>query len=123
VLRWSALAVLTSVVLFVVAPSAGVSIAVAILWGAAGALGIPTALQLAGAGGGDPARRIAVVTTCMYVAYLAGPPAIGLLGELVPVPVALLVLLPPLGAVILMSAHLRRDVASDRTSALIEEQP
>jgi len=58
-----------------------VAMAGAALWGLGTALGFPVGMSAAG---DDPARapaRVSVVATVGYLAFLAGPPLIGFLGE------------------------------------------
>lgn len=52
-----------------------------ILWGLGTSLGFPVALSTAGDSGPHPAKRVATVSTIGYLAFLAGPPALGILGE------------------------------------------
>ena len=52
-----------------------------VLWGLGASLGFPVALSAASASGPDGAARVSVVATIGYVAFLAGPPVIGVLGE------------------------------------------
>ena len=55
----------------------------AVLWGLGASLGFPVGMS---AGADDPARsaaRVAVVSTIGYVAFLAGPPMVGLLADAV----------------------------------------
>ncbi|GAA2089986.1 MFS transporter [Kitasatospora saccharophila] len=68
-----------------------------LLWGLGTALGFPLALSAAGESGPDTTGRIALTSRIGYVALLAGPPVLGLLGERLGlraamVPVLLLVL-------------------------------
>ncbi|WP_158862318.1 MFS transporter [Leifsonia sp. AG29] len=98
VLRASTLVGILGVVLVSVAATPALQFVAAVVWGAGVALGIPTALQLAGRDPRLAAARISTVTTAMYIAYLAAPPAIGFLAGSVPTPVALLVVIPLLGA-------------------------
>ncbi len=101
-LRGSALLVMTGVLLFVggatVAGSGGaarpaglaIAAAAALAWGCGAALGFPVAMSAAS---DDPARsaaRVSVVASLGYVAFLAGPPVLGLLGDRVGVVRALL---------------------------------
>ncbi|GAB2825308.1 MFS transporter [Actinocorallia aurea] len=65
--------------------------AAVILWGLGAALGFPVALSAAGESGPDSAARVALVSTIGYVAFLAGPPALGYLGETVGLRGAMLV--------------------------------
>jgi MFS family permease len=55
----------------------------AVLWGLGASLGFPVGMS---AGADDPARsaaRVAVVSSIGYVAFLAGPPVVGLLADAV----------------------------------------
>ncbi|MER5888843.1 MFS transporter [Streptomyces sp. NPDC001941] len=68
-----------------------------LLWGLGTALGFPLALSAAAESGPDEAGRVALTSRIGYVALLAGPPVLGLLGEhhglrTAMVPVLLLVL-------------------------------
>lgn len=53
-----------------------------VLWGLGTSLGFPIAISAAGASGGNTTGRVRVVTFCGYIAFLVGPPFLGLLGEL-----------------------------------------
>ena len=89
--RWGAVLVALGVAGVVggaqLVPSAGrglalvLGIAGALAWGAGAALGFPVGMSAAA---DDPARaaaRVSVVSSIGYVAFLAGPPALGLLGD------------------------------------------
>lgn len=52
-----------------------------ILWGLGTSLGFPVALSEAGASGPDPTKRVATVSIIGYLAFLVGPPALGVVGE------------------------------------------
>jgi fucose permease len=81
VLRISALTALGGLALFVFGPGLGTAMAGAVLWGLGTALGFPVGMSAAA---DDPARaaaRVSVVASIGYVAFLAGPPLIGLLGN------------------------------------------
>ena len=54
--------------------------AAAALWGVGVALAFPLFLSAAGEGA-NPARRVSLVATCGYIAFLVGPPALGFLGQ------------------------------------------
>ncbi|MCU6481107.1 MFS transporter [Arthrobacter sp. A2-55] len=74
-------AALVGLVLFVVAPNVWLAGIGAVLWGAGAALGFPMGMSAAA---DDPARaaaRVSVVSTIGYVAFLAGPPLLGFLGD------------------------------------------
>jgi len=94
-LRGSAVLVMAGILVFVAGASVtgtgtgsgnralGLAMAVvaALAWGAGAALGFPVAMSAAS---DDPARsaaRVSVVASLGYVAFLAGPPFLGLLGD------------------------------------------
>ncbi|MFC8125630.1 MFS transporter [Streptomyces sp. NPDC057302] len=52
-----------------------------LLWGLGTSLGFPLALSAAGESGPDATGRVALTSRIGYVALLAGPPALGFLGE------------------------------------------
>lgn len=52
-----------------------------ILWALGISLGLPLALSAAAESGDDPSARVSAVATIGYLALLAGPPSLGLLGE------------------------------------------
>ena len=100
VLRGGALLVILGVLLVVgggrLVPVIGTAAALAVAtvgvvaWGAGGALGFPVGMSAAS---DDPVRsavRVGVVSTVGYTAFLAGPPLLGLLGDVVGVANALL---------------------------------
>ncbi|MGW7072899.1 MFS transporter [Streptomyces sp. NPDC054855] len=68
-----------SLVSFVDSPvAAGCAV---LLWGLGTSLGFPLALSAAGESGPDTAGRVALTSRIGYLALLAGPPALGFLGE------------------------------------------
>ncbi|MFC8303540.1 MFS transporter [Specibacter sp. NPDC057265] len=72
---------LLGLVLFVVAPNIWLAGLGAVFWGAGAAMGFPVGMSAAA---DDPARaaaRVSVVSTIGYVAFLAGPPLLGFLGD------------------------------------------
>ncbi|GAA3342890.1 MFS transporter [Curtobacterium pusillum] len=69
------------VLLVVVSPDPVLTAAAAGVWGLGIALGFPLAVSAAGDHPTDGDRRVSVVATAGYVAFLAGPPALGFLGE------------------------------------------
>ncbi|MBA8990938.1 MFS family permease [Curtobacterium pusillum] len=69
------------VLLVVVSPNPVLTAAAAGVWGLGIALGFPLAVSAAGDHPTDGDRRVSVVATAGYVAFLAGPPALGFLGE------------------------------------------
>lgn len=52
-----------------------------VCWGLGAALGFPLALSAAAEGGGNSAQRVGAVAVLGYVAILVGPPALGWIGE------------------------------------------
>lgn len=81
VLRVSAAVAAVGLALVVVGPSLLVAFAGMVMWGLGTALGFPVGMSAAA---DDPARaagRVSAVATIGYVAFLAGPPLIGVLGS------------------------------------------
>lgn len=66
---------------FILAPSPGLAICGAVLWGFGSALGFPIGMSAAGDDPRTAARNIGVVATIGYAASLAGPPLLGLTGD------------------------------------------
>ena len=67
--------------LFVFGTSLPVAIVGAALWGLGTALGFPVGMSAAGDDPRHAAGRVSVVASIGYVAFLAGPPLIGFLGD------------------------------------------
>lgn len=62
----------------------GAAAAAVVLWGLGASLGFPVALSAAGAGARHPdeaAARVSFAATIGYIAFLVGPPVLGVLGE------------------------------------------
>jgi fucose permease len=81
VLRVTAVLGLAGLLLVLLGGSPAVALAGAVLWGLGASLGFPVGMSAAA---DDPARaavRVSVVSSIGYVAFLAGPPLIGLLAE------------------------------------------
>ncbi|MFT4307443.1 MAG: MFS transporter [Microbacterium sp.] len=81
VLRVLAVAAVAGLLLFILAPATPLVFAGAALWGVGASLGFPLGMSAAG---DDPARaaaRVSAAATIGYVAFLAGPPALGLISE------------------------------------------
>jgi MFS family permease len=79
------------VLLVVVSPNPVLTAAAAGIWGLGIALGFPLAISAAGDHPTDGDRRVSVVATAGYIAFLAGPPALGFLGEHLGLQAAMLV--------------------------------
>ena len=90
VLRISLGAALAGLLVFAFAPNLPLAFAGAVLWGAGAALGFPMGMSAAADDPVRAAERVSVVSTLGYVAFLAGPPFLGFLGEHVGIRNALL---------------------------------
>ncbi|GIJ73420.1 MFS transporter [Virgisporangium ochraceum] len=98
---------IAGVVLFVFAPSPWLAFVGTLLWGLGSSLGFPVGMS---AGGDDPRRaagRVSVIASIGYCAFLAGPPAIGFLGDRVTVLRALVVVAALLGLAALIASTVR----------------
>ncbi|WP_082072223.1 MFS transporter [Pseudarthrobacter chlorophenolicus] len=58
-----------------------VAAAAVLLWGFGASMGFPLAISAAGGDHPDASARVAFVATMGYVAFLVGPPVLGLVGE------------------------------------------
>ncbi|WP_123291853.1 MFS transporter [Curtobacterium sp. PhB78] len=79
------------VLLVVVSPSPVVTAIAAAVWGLGIALGFPLAISAAGDHPTDGDRRVSVVATAGYIAFLVGPPLLGFVGEHLGLQAAMLV--------------------------------
>ena len=79
--RLSAAVALAGLFLVVFGSSLGVAMVGALLWGLGTALGFPVGMSAAGDDPAHAAGRVSVVASIGYVAFLAGPPLIGFLGD------------------------------------------
>jgi MFS family permease len=84
VVRALALAGAVGAALFVFAPTP-LAFVGTLLWGAGIALGFPVGMSAAADDAASAAARVGVISSIGYCAFLAGPPAIGFLGEQVTV--------------------------------------
>ncbi|MHA7154353.1 MFS transporter [Arthrobacter sp. TMN-50] len=82
---------LVGLLLFVFAPTVPLAGVGAVLWGAGAALGFPMGMSAAADEPRHAAARVSVVSTIGYMAFLAGPPLLGFLGDIVGIRNALLV--------------------------------
>ena len=81
VLRAGALFAMAGVLVVVVGPSLATALIGIILWGLGAALGFPTGMSAAADEPRYAAGRVSTVATLGYVAFLAGPSLIGLIGN------------------------------------------
>jgi MFS family permease len=116
VIRTCAVVGAVGVVAVVLSPSPVVTAAAAVVWGLGIALGFPLAVSAAGDHPTDGDRRVSVVATAGYVAFLVGPPALGFLGEHLGLRVAMLVPLVLLVVTVLIASAAGRQPSTARTS-------
>ncbi|MEU1577532.1 MFS transporter [Streptomyces collinus] len=93
VMRVSAVAGALGLLLVIASDNAVVAGFSVLLWGLGASLGFPLALSAAGESGSAETARVSLVATIGYVAFLVGPPGLGLLGEHVGLRAAMLVVL------------------------------
>ncbi|MFE7415719.1 MFS transporter [Rhodococcus sp. NPDC057529] len=79
--RWSAVLAVAGVLTVILSGNLILAAAGCALWGVGVALGFPLALSAAAESDEDSARRVSAVSTLGYMAFLVGPPLLGLLGE------------------------------------------
>lgn len=105
VLRASMAAAAAGLGLFVFAGNIWLATAGAALWGVGAALAFPVGMSAAADDPKHAAARVSVVSTVGYVAFLAGPPLLGYLGDVTGIRLALLAIgVPILGALLLAGA-------------------
>jgi MFS family permease len=81
VLRVSAAMAFVGLLIVVYGPNLGTAMIGTVLWGLGTALGFPVGMSAAADDPRHSAGRVSVVATIGYVAFLAGPPLIGILGN------------------------------------------
>lgn len=96
VLRTSAAVALLGLVVFALVPWLPLALGGAAAWGIGSALGFPIGMSAASDDPRRAAARVAVVSSVGYVAFLAGPPLLGLLADRVGFRIALLTIAGPL---------------------------
>ncbi|MDX3730682.1 MFS transporter [Streptomyces caniscabiei] len=80
VVRASALSGALGLLVVIVSDNAVLAGVAVLLWGLGASLGFPLALSAAGESGPDQTARVSLVAVIGYVAFLVGPPGLGLLG-------------------------------------------
>jgi MFS family permease len=80
-LRGSAVVALAGLVIVVLGAALPLAMAGTVLWGLGAALGFPVGMSAAADDPRHSAGRVSVVASIGYVAFLAGPPVIGFLGD------------------------------------------
>ena len=105
VLRASMAAAAAGLGLFVFAGNIWLATVGAVLWGVGAALAFPVGMSAAADDPKHAAARVSVVSTVGYIAFLAGPPLLGYLGDATGIRLALLAIgIPILGALLLAGA-------------------
>jgi MFS family permease len=113
--RASAFVACAGALLVVFAPSLAVAMAGAVLWGLGSALGFPVGMSAAADDSRFAAGRVGVVTSIGYVAFLAGPPFVGLLGNAFGTLHSLIAVAGLAAAGLLLSRVLRPQMGAART--------
>ena len=93
VVRTSALLGVIGIGLVIFSANPYVAAMAVLFWGLGTSLGFPLTISAAGDTGSHPTARVSIVATAGYVAFLAGPPLLGFLGEHFSLRHALLVVL------------------------------
>ncbi|HWH14787.1 MAG TPA: MFS transporter, partial [Miltoncostaeaceae bacterium] len=114
---------LAGLALVVWGPALPVAIAGAALWGLGTALGFPVGMSAAGDDAAHAAGRVSVVATIGYVAFLAGPPLIGMLVAHTGILRALTLTAGLVALGLLVSGALRPPPASPPTSPGVGRRP
>ena len=81
ILRALAVSATAGMILFIWAPSIELIFVAAVLWGAGVSLGFPLGMSAAADDPTRAAARVSAVATIGYVAFLCGPPLLGLISE------------------------------------------
>ncbi|QWT24689.1 MFS transporter [Subtercola sp. PAMC28395] len=81
VLRWSALVGAIGLLIFILTPALWSAMLGAALWGIGSSLGFPVGISAASDDPKTAAARVSAVAIIGYVAFLAGPPLLGFLGQ------------------------------------------
>lgn len=93
VLRVSAVFAAVGLLLLILSPAVWLAIVGVVLWGLGAALGFPVGMSAAADDPAKAAARVSAVATIGYLAFLVGPPLIGLLANAFGILPALLVVL------------------------------
>ena len=118
VLRASVLSAVVGLLLVVLGSGLAFAMVGAVFWGFGAALGFPVGMSAAA---DDPARsaaRVSVVASIGYVAFLAGPPVVGLLGNHLGVRHALTATIGVLAVGLLCSGAAKPLSGSDQDAAV-----
>ena len=122
VLRSTAALALAGLLIFGLAPWLWLSFLGAVLWGLGAALGFPVGMSAAGDEPLKAAMRVSVVSSVGYMAFLTGPPLLGLLADHVGYRYSLLAIAVPLVAGFFLSS-VARPLPASRASGAATREP
>ncbi|NJP65315.1 MFS transporter [Streptomyces sp. ventii] len=115
VLRGSAVISSVGLALVVFSPSPVVAGAAVVLWGLGASLGFPVTISAAG-DSEDPDAAVGAVATAGYLAFLAGPPVLGFVGEHVGLRGAMVLVLLVVATVVVTAGAARPREAGTTTA-------
>ncbi|WP_138444919.1 MFS transporter [Sinomonas susongensis] len=107
-LRLSMVSALIGLAVYALAGSYWLAAVGALLWGLGAALAFPMGMSAASDDPRHAAARVSVVATIGYVAFLAGPPFLGFLGDHVGLRNALLAILVPIAVSLVLAGATRK---------------
>lgn len=107
-LRLSMVSALVGLAVYSLAGSYWLAAVGALLWGLGAALAFPMGMSAASDDPRHAAARVSVVATIGYIAFLAGPPFLGFLGDHVGLRTALLAILVPIAVALVLAGATRR---------------
>ena len=113
-LRLCALSAIVGLTCFCLGPALWFMVVGAAIWGFGSALGFPVGISAAGDDPLRAARRTSVVSTLGYVAFLGGPPLFGLIAKYLGFRHALLFILIPAVATLLLAGWMKPIVPPDQ---------
>lgn len=109
-LRLSMVSALIGLAVYSLAGSYWLAAVGALLWGLGAALAFPMGMSAASDDPRHAAARVSVVATIGYIAFLAGPPFLGFLGDHVGLRAALLAILVPIAVALVLAGATRKPV-------------
>jgi predicted MFS family arabinose efflux permease len=107
-LTWSAIVGSLGLAALIFGDSPALAAVAVLLWGVGISLGFPLALSAAGRSGPDSAARVSLASTVGYLAFLVGPPTLGILGEEIGLRYAMIAVLVPLAVVGVLASKIER---------------
>ncbi|MEA5455530.1 MFS transporter [Sinomonas sp. JGH33] len=107
-LRLSMVSALVGLTVYALAGTYWLSFVGAVFWGLGAALAFPMGMSAASDDPRHAAARVSVVSTIGYIAFLAGPPFLGFLGDHVGLRPALLAILVPIVVALILAGATRK---------------